>query len=71
MTIHIRAEIVCDWCSKRLLLPQGVSDHLTAENRKPKGWRTVQHDVYGNCTHYCSETCESQGLNEIELISAN
>lgn len=68
MSIVTRMEIMCDWCHKREFLPSDIRDTLTAEFSKPKGWRTVQHDVYGNCTHYCSETCEIQSLNELSLI---
>lgn len=70
MTIATRMEIVCDWCHKREFLPSDIRDSLSAEFSKPKRWRTVQHDMYGNCTHYCSESCEGQSLVELNLIES-
>lgn len=67
MTINIRTEIVCDWCSKKVLLPRGISDRLNADYSKPKGWITIEHG-YGNCTHYCCELCKTSSMNELGLI---
>ena len=69
MTIRPRFELECEDCGSRWLMGKSVKDALSAETALPKGWRTVRWDMYGNCSHYCSVSCERAGRERVAVES--
>lgn len=69
MAIRTRYELECENCSRRRILAATVRDKLSAV--LPKGWRTVRWDMYDNCSHYCSVSCERAGRERVAVELAD